>query len=111
MKKTDPDFKIDDSKAALQQGQQTEKEEKGEKTMEIKVLNTEELEQAAGGICLPDDASAEDILAAARQTAREWKNSNMSLATCLDMISRYFFVPGKTTREMIQEAIREEFGV
>ncbi len=113
MKQTDPDFKIDD-KAAPQRGRQTEKEEKekeGEKTMETKMLNKEELEQATGGICLPDDATAEDILAAARQTAREWKNTNMSLNTCLDMVSRYFFVPGKTTKEMIQEVIREEFGV
>ena len=66
---------------------------------------------ATVGICLPDDATAEDILAAARQTAREWNNTNMSLNTCLDMVSRYFFVPGKATKEMIQEVIREEFGV
>lgn len=79
--------------------------------MEIKKLNTEELEKVAGGISLPDDASAEEILAAARKTAREWKNDNMSLNTCLDMVSRYYFVPGKTTREMIKDIIREEFGV
>ena len=79
--------------------------------MEIKKLNTEELEKVAGGISLPDDASVEDILNAARKTAQEWKKDNMSLTTCLDMVSRYYFVPGKTTREMIKDIIREEFGV
>ena len=79
--------------------------------MEIKNLSVEEMEQTAGGICLPDDASAEDIKGAARRTAREWKDSNMSLDKCLDMVSRYYYVPGKTTKEMIQGIIREEYGV
>ena len=78
--------------------------------MEIRMMSKEELEKIAGGICLPDDASAEDILDAARRTAGEWKNSNMSLNTCLDMVSRYFYVPGKTTREVVRDIIREEYG-
>ena len=78
--------------------------------MENEKLNTEALEQVAGGVCLPDDASAEDIKGAARRTAREWKDSNMSLDKCLDMVSRYYYVPGKTTREMVMDIIREEYG-
>lgn len=80
-------------------------------TTEMKELNLKALEQIAGGICLPENASAEEILDAARKTAKEWKNSNMSMDTCLDMVSRYYFVPGKTTREMVKDIIREEFGV
>ena len=71
-------------------------------------LNQEQLEQIAGGTVY-DNESKEVILAEARRLAVDWKNRGVSLAYALEMLPRYFFIRGKTTKEEIAQIVKEVY--
>lgn len=75
-------------------------------TMELEMM-----EKVSGGATWNDDATREEILANARRTAAEWVARHDKLANALELLPRYFFVPGKTTKEEITAIVREAYGV
>ena len=74
-------------------------------------IDFDKLDSVAGGVMLYDDLSPEEIKETARHYIQEWKDQGRSLADALELLTRYFCVPGKVEREEIAEIVREVFGV
>ena len=89
-----------------------ERQPKGQedKKMEniMKELKREQLEAVTGGTVY-DNESREVILAEARRLSIDWKNRGVSLSYALEMLPRYFFIRGKTTKEDIAEIVKEVY--
>ena len=74
-------------------------------------MTKEMLDQVSGGSIYDDPCySAEDIIEAARDTARYWKDSGWDYNRALDLLPRYFSSPGKVTKEEIVPIVKEAFG-
>ena len=75
-------------------------------------INSEMLDKVAGGTVYDDPSvTVEEINKAARETAQEWKDNKWYLDRALDLLPRYFFIPGKNTKEDIILIIKEVYGV
>ena len=66
----------------------------------VNEIKTAELDQVAGG-GFYDDEPAEVIFEEAYKTAAEWKKSGRPLDTALEMLTRYFCVPGRVERQQL----------
>ena len=76
-------------------------------TDEMNKIPVDCLDSVAGGHL--SDYTAEELLEEARQTAVYWKHNGRTLEHALDLLSRLFFEPGKTTREEIERIIMEVY--
>jgi uncharacterized protein Yka (UPF0111/DUF47 family) len=74
-------------------------------------IDFDNLDKVAGGVMLYDDLSPEEIKETARRYIQEWKDQGRSLEDALELLTRYFCVPGKVERDEIAVIVREVFGV
>ena len=75
---------------------------------ENNTIGTDALDHVTGGYGYYDEP-VEVILEEARQTAIWWKEHGRFLENALDLLSRYYFFPGKTTRQQIDQIIIEVY--
>lgn len=74
-------------------------------------LDFDKLDIVAGGVMFYDDLPVEEIKEIARHYIQEWKDQGRPLEDALELLTRYYSVPGKVEREEITEIVKEVFGI